>query len=77
MKQQAVFSATAAAQSLSCARLFVPRRTTARQTSLSITTSRSSLKLMFIESVMPSNRLTCRPHLLPHSIFTSIKVFSN
>ena len=75
MKQQAVFRATAAAQSLGCVRLFVTPRTTACQTSLCITTSRSSLKLTFIESVMPSNHLTCRPHLLPHSIFTSIGSF--
>ena len=77
VKQQAVFRATAAAQSLGCVRLFGTPRTTACQTSLCITTSRSSLKLTFIESVMPSNHLTCRPHLLPHSIFTSIRVFSN
>ena len=52
--------------------------TTARQASLSITNSRSSLKLMSIESVMPSNHLIlCRPLLLPPSIFPSIRVFSN
>ena len=46
--------------------------------SLSITNSRSLLKLMFIESMMPSNHLIliC-PHLLPPSIFHSIRVFSN
>ena len=50
----------------------------ARQASLSITSSRSSPKLMFIESVMPSNYLIlCRPLLLPPSIFPSIRVFSN
>ena len=52
--------------------------TAARQAFLSITNSRSSLKLMSIESVMPSNRLIlCRPLLLPPSIFSSIRVFTN
>ena len=46
--------------------------------SLSITNSRSVLKLMSIESVMPSNHLIhCRPLLFPPSIFPSSKVFSN
>ena len=49
-----------------------------RQASLSITNSWSLLKLMSIESVMPSNHLVfCRPLLLLHSIFPSIRVFSN
>ena len=49
----------------------------ARQASLSITNSRSLLKLMSIESVMPSNHLIlCRPLLLPPSNFPSIRVFS-
>ena len=48
------------------------------QASLSITNSRSSLKLMSIESVMPSNHLIlCHPLLLLPSIFPSIRVFSN
>ena len=48
------------------------------QASLSITNSRSLLRLMSIESVMPSNHLTlCHPLLLPPSIFFSLKVFSN
>ena len=52
--------------------------TAARQASLSITNSRSLLKLMSIESVMPSNHLIlCRPLLLPPSIFRSIRVFTN
>ena len=52
-------------QSLSCARLFVTPWTTASQSSLPIINSWSLLKLMFIESVMPSNHLTlCRPLLL-------------
>ena len=65
-------------QSLSRVRLFVTLWTAARQASLSITNSWSLLKLMSIESVMPSNHLIlCRPLLLPPSIFPSIRVFSN
>ena len=57
--------------------LFVTPWTTARQASLSITNSRNLLKLMSIESVMPSNHLIlCHP-LLPPSIFPRIRVFSN
>ena len=49
-----------------------------RQASLSITNSQSLLKLMSIESVMPSNCLIlCHPLLLLPSIFPSIRVFSN
>ena len=52
--------------------------TAAHQASLSITNSRSLLKLMSIELVMPSNYLTlCRPLLLLPSVFPSIRVFSN
>ena len=48
-----------------------------RQASLSITSSRSLLKIMSIESMVPSNHLIlCRPHFLPHSIFSSMRVFS-
>ena len=65
-------------QLLSPVRLFGTPWTVARQASLSITNSRSLLKLMSIESVMPSNRLIlCHPLLLPPSIFPSIRVFSN
>ena len=50
---------------------------TAHQASLSITNSQSSLKLMSIELVMPSNHfILCRPLLLPPSIVPSIRVFS-
>ena len=64
-------------QSLSHVQLFETPWTAARQASLSIT-SWSLLKLMSIESVMPSNHLIlCRPLLFPPSIFPSIKVFSN
>ena len=64
--------------SLSRVRLFATPWTAACQASLSITNSRSLLKLMSIELVMPSNHLIiCRPLLLPPSIFPDIKVFSN
>ena len=65
-------------QSLSHVRLLATPWTAASQASLFITNSWSLLKLMCIESVMPSNHLTlCRPlHLLP-SVFLSIRVFSN
>ena len=65
-------------QSLSRVRLFATPWIAARQASLSITNSRSSLRLTSIESVMPSNHLIlCRPLLLLASIFPSIRVFSN
>ena len=52
--------------------------TAARQAFLSITNSQSLLKLMSVESVMPSNHLLlCRPLLLMPAIFPSIRVFSN
>ena len=51
--------------------------TAAHQTSLSISNSRSLLKLMSIESVMPSNHLILFHPLLMLSIFPSIRVFSN
>jgi len=61
---------------LSRVQLFVTPWTVALQASLSITNSQSSLKLMSIESVMPSNHLIlCHPLLLPPSIFPSIRVF--
>ena len=63
---------------LSRALLFSTPWTVARQASLSITNSRSLLKLMSITSVMPSNHLIlCHPLLLQPSIFPSIRVFSN
>ena len=59
-------------------RLFATPWTAAHQASLSFTISWRSLKLMSIESVMPSNHLIlCRPLLLPPSIFPSIRVFSS
>jgi len=63
---------------LSSIRLFATPWTAAHQASLSFTMSQSLLKLMSIESVMPSNHLIlCRLLLLPSSIFPSIRVFSN
>ena len=65
-------------QSLSHVRFFVTPWTAACQDSLSITNSRSSLKLKCIASVRPANHLIlCHPLLLPPSIFLSIRVFSN
>ena len=65
-------------QSPSHVRPFVTPLTAAHQASLSITNSRNLLKLMSIESVMPSNHLIlCHLLLLPPSIFASIRVFSN
>ena len=65
-------------QSLSCVRLFVTPSTAGCQASLSITDSQSLLKLMSIESVMPSNHLIISsPVFLPPSIFLSTRVFSN
>ena len=64
-------------QLLSRVWLFATPWTPAHQAALSITNSRSSLKLTATESVMPSNHLTlCCPLLLPPSIFPSIRVFS-
>ena len=65
-------------QSLSRVRLFVTPWIAARQASLSITNSRSSLKLMSIKSVMPSSHLIlCHLLLLLPPIPPSIRVFSN
>ena len=65
-------------QSLSRVRLFATPRITARQASLSITNSWSSLRFTSIKSVMPSSHLSlCRPLLLLPPIPPNIKVFSN
>ena len=65
-------------KSLSHLRLFVTPWTAARQASLSITNARNLLKLIFIESVMPSNHLILsHPLLFLPSIFPSVRVFSN
>ena len=68
----------AVVQSLSHVWLFVTPWAVAHWASLSITNPWNLLKLISIESVMPSNHLTlCRPLLLPPSIFPSIRVFPN
>ena len=65
-------------QSLSRVQLFATPWTAAHQGSQSITNSQSLPKLMFVESVMPSDHLIlCCPLLLLPSIFPSIRVFSN
>ena len=72
------FSSVQFSHSLSPVRLFATPWTAAGQSSLSITNSQSLLKHMYIELVMPSNHLIlCHPLLLPPSIFSSIRVFSN
>ena len=74
-KSEAQFSSL---QLLSRVQLFSTSWTAACQASLSIANSQSLHKLMSIESVMPSNHLIlCSPLLLPPSVFTSIRVFSN
>ena len=58
--------------------LFATLWTAAHQSSLSFTILQSLLKLMSVESMMPSNhRILCHPHLLLPSIFPNIKVFPN
>ena len=70
--------AISSVQSLSHVQLFATLWTKTHQASLSITNSQSLLKLMSIESVMPSNHLIlCHSLLLSPSIFSSIRVFSN
>ena len=65
-------------QSNTLVQLFATPCTPLCQASLSITNSRSLLKLMSIKLVMPSNHLVlCHPLLLPHLILPSIRVFSN
>ena len=65
-------------QLLSCVRLYATPWTAARQASLSSTISQSLLKLICIESVMPSNHLIlCYSLLLLPSVFPRIRVFSN
>ena len=78
LKKKFPSSPLASVQSLSRVRLFATPWIAARLASLSITNSRSSLRLMPIESVMPSSHLIlCRPLLLLPSTPPSIRVFSN
>ena len=72
------WEAFSSVQLLSCVWLFLTPWAAARQASLSVTNSRRLLKLMSIESVMPSNHLVlCHPLLLLPSILPNIRVFSN
>ena len=72
------YTAFVADLSLSHVQLFATPWTAAPQASVSFTISQSLLKLMSIESVMPSNHLIlCCPLLLLPSVFPSIRVFSN
>ena len=73
-----IFKYISSVQSLSHVQLFATPWTVAHQASLSIINSWNLLKLMSIESVMPSNHLVlCHPLLLLTSIFPGIRVFSN
>ena len=73
-----IFSYISSVQLLSCVWLFVTPWTAAHWASLSITNPRSSLKLRYIKSVMPSSHLIlCRPLLLLPSIPPSIRIFAN
>ena len=77
-KPEFQYSVQFSSVSQSCLRFFATPWTAARWASLSITNSQNLLKLMPIESVIPSNNLIlCCPLLLPPSIFPSIMVFSN
>ena len=78
LSSKAVPQSQQSVQSLSHVWLFETPWTIEHQASLSITNSLSLLKLMSIESVIPSNHLIlCHPFLLMPSIFPSIRVFSN
>ena len=77
-KKEAVVPLISSGQALSRVRLLATPWITARQASLSITDSRSSLRLMSIQSVMPSSHpILCRPLLLLPTVPPSIRVFSN
>ena len=71
------FTLVIAVQLISCVQLFVTPRTASYQSLLSFTISQSSLKLMSVDSVMPSNHIIpFHPLLLLPSIFPNISVFS-
>ena len=76
--EKAISEHAAVVQLLRCVQQFMTPRTAAHQASLSYTDSQSSLRLMSIELVMPSNHLIlCHPLLLVPSVFPSIRVFSS
>ena len=76
--KDSIISLFVVVQALSCVQLFATPWTAARQASLSFTISWSLLRLMSIESVMPSNHLIlCCPLLLMPSVLPSIRLFSN
>ena len=76
-KQRYYFANKGSVQLLSHVWLFATSWNAVQKASLSITNTQSLLKLMSIQSVMPSNHLSpCHPLLLPPSIFPSIRVFS-
>ena len=73
-----MLEAICSVQSLSCVQLFATPWTAAHQASLSTANSWSLLKLMYIESVMPSTHfILCHPLLFLPSIFPTIRIFSN
>ena len=73
-----MFEKFSSIQSVSHVQIFETPWTATRQASLSIANSQSLLNLMSIELVRPSNHIIlCCPLLLPPSIFSSIRVFSN
>ena len=78
MQLSSIIPQFSSVQSLSRVRLFATPWIPARQASLSITNSRSSLRLTSIETMMPSSHLIlCRPLLVLLPISPSIRVFSN
>ena len=78
VQTQAVLMVATSFQSLSCAQLFATSWNAGPQASLSMTNSQCLLKLIPIESVIPSNHLIlCHPILLLPSIISSIRAFSN
>ena len=78
MDKETWYTCISSVQLLSCVQLFGTPRTAVHQASLSFTISWSLLKVMSIESIMPSTHLIlCYPLLLPPSIFPSIRVFSS
>ena len=77
LEEVLTFPCLSSVQLLSHVQLFATPWTAARLASLSFTIYRNPLKLMYVESVMPSNHLILSPLLLLPSIFSSIRVFSN